>query len=332
MPSTPKSLVDALDVITAKRPKAAGAVPESLSLHRKRVRAAFEDPNIVAVGISEKRTEGEKTGDLCVCFYVVKKKPLRIIKPESVVPPVIAAPNGAAVFTDVKAIGRVLPERSPKVHKESAPLRSGYSICHYDDTAGTLGAIVRRGGKLYALSNSHVLALAGKAKAGDAILYPGPTDGGVRGRDSAAVLKYFAKFKDGGSFVNRVDAALAEIDKARLSDIDFEIAGANIPLKAITPQRGMKIVKFGHTSGRTVGEVEDVHFRVVIPYEGVGDVGFLDQVQCTRYTKPGDSGAMVVDQKSGGIVGLHFSGSDSASIFTPIQYVMDELKFTFANG
>jgi hypothetical protein len=328
MAYTPRNLIEALDVVTARRPSAVAAEPETLSRHYRRVRTAFEDRNIVAVGISEKRTEGKGTGQLSLCFYVVKKKSLRTLSAGHVIPPVMAAPTGAAVFTDVKAIGRVKPQ---KVNKRSSPLQSGYSICHYKDTAGTLGAVVRKGGKLYVLSNSHVLARAGKAKKGDPILFPSPYDGGKRNTDTAAVLSYFRPFKTGGDFENRVDAALAEIGTDRLGTINFAIAAAKTPLRTIAPARGMKIVKFGRTSGETRGEVQDIHFRVVINYPGVGQVGFLDQVQCTRYTEGGDSGSIVVDKATGRLVGLHFSGSPGASIFTPIQYVMDELDFAFTS-
>jgi len=75
--------------------------------------------------------------------------------------------------------------------------------------------------------------------------------------------------------------------------------------------------------------VEDVNFRVVIDYPDVGEVGFLEQVLCSRYTKPGDSGSIVVDKKSKAIVGLHFAGADGKSIFNPIADVIAALGFKF---
>ena len=77
-------------------------------------------------------------------------------------------------FTDVKEIGKLAPE----IAKKSKPLQSGFSVGHVRSTAGTLGAIVKRDGKLYLLSNCHVLARSGNATAGDQIVYPGPADGG----------------------------------------------------------------------------------------------------------------------------------------------------------
>ena len=126
------------------------------------------------------------------------------------------------------------------------------------------------------------------------------------------------------------DAALAKIDADFVEQADFAIRGAKPPFGTATAVRGMKIVSCGRTSGNTEGEVQDVHFSVVLPYPGVGKVGFIDQVKCTNYSKPGDSGSIIVDKKSGKIVGLHFAGSGNASIFNPIGEVIKALDFRFA--
>jgi hypothetical protein len=95
----------------------------------------------------------------------------------------------------------------------------------------------------------------------------------------------------------------------------------------------MKIVTRGRTSGDTEGEVQDVHFRIAIDYpNGVGNIGFIDQVKCTRYSKPGDSGSIIVDKESKKIVGLHFAGAQGGSIFNPIAEVMKEMKFRFVSS
>jgi hypothetical protein len=325
MAAAPKRLLQALEIVTARKPPAAR--PESVAAHHRRVRAAFEDRNIVAVGISEKITARRRTGALSLCFYVVRKMPLRKLDPERVVPQVVAVRDGLSVFTDVKEIGRVVPQ----VNKRRSPLQSGYSTAHFKETAGTLGALVQKAGRLCILSNSHVLALSGTAKKGDPILYPAPFDGGKAARDAVARLSHFRPFKAGGEFLNRVDAALAEVLPARAGDVDFAIAGAKPPLRTIKPERGMRVVKMGRTTGVTESVVEDVNFRVVIDYEGVGQVGLLDQVLCQRYTQGGDSGSIVVDKDSGRIVGLHFAGASGGSVFTPIGYVIDELGFEFAS-
>jgi hypothetical protein len=333
MDSTPKHLLAALDLVTApKAPSAAalgGTEGFAEALHVRRVRDVFEDRNIVAVGISEKRTEGKDTGVLSLCFYVEKKLSQKKLKAGQLVPPVMAA-QGAAIFTDVKEIGRVRPELAPL--KRIKPLQSGYSVAHVNVGAGTLGAIVRKNDNYYILSNSHVLADAGLGKLKDEVIYPSLLDQGVSPTHLCGRLAKFIKFKTGGAFVNRVDAALCLIDKARLNQMNFAIHGVVGSPKTIAPKRGMTVVKCGRTTGKTSEEkILDVNFRVVIEYEGVGEVGFIDQVLCERYSRPGDSGSIVCDKKSGRIVGLHFAGANGGSVFNPIQEVINALDFTFVS-
>ena len=77
------------------------------------------------------------------------------------------------------------------------------------------------------------------------------------------------------------------------------------------------------------------HFHFVMNYPGVGDVGFHDQVLCSRFTKEGDSGALVLDAKTGQVLGLHLGSArdrdprKSGSIFSPIEPVRQALGFTF---
>ena len=121
---TPKHLLDCLNMITAPAlTSAITAAGTAEVLHARRVRTVFEDPNIVAVGISEKMTSDKSTGELSVCFYVEKKVGIRKLREGKLVPPVMSAPNGKSVFTDVKAIGRVRPEVDKKVNTAAKRLK-----------------------------------------------------------------------------------------------------------------------------------------------------------------------------------------------------------------
>jgi hypothetical protein len=321
---TPKELIEALDLVSARQFR-----PESLSLVEStqvgRVRSVFDDPNIVGIGITEKLSEKKKTGELSLCFYVEKKIAKSRMKFGRMVPPVLSVAGRKAVFTDVQQIGKIRPQ----INKQKSPLASGFSVGNLVDT-GTLGAIVKKGKRLFVLSNSHVLAKSGNGKVGDHIIFPGEADNGGNNQQIGKLSKIL-KFKPGEDFLNEVDAALAEIDENFLAGIDFSIRGAATPLKTIDPVRGMKIVTRGRTSGDAEGEIDDVHFRFITAYPGVGKVGFLEQVKCTRYSKPGDSGAIIVDKESRKIVGLHFAGSNQGSIFNPIANVMKAFKFEFVS-
>jgi len=329
MPSTPKHLIEALDFITADT--APKAVAESLHATQvTRVRRTFDDPNIVGVGVSKKVTEGKELDSLCVCFYVVKKLPPSKITHRHLVPPVIATDRGQAAYTDVKAVGRIVPQVQPLVKLK--PIESGFSVGHIKITAGTLGVIVKKGDKRYLLSNSHVLANSGKGKPGDRVIYPGKADGGKVPANWVAILSEAAPFTKGGAFVNEVDAALAEIREERLANISYKLLNTKAPLATIIPERDMVVTKRGRTTGVTRGKIIDTDFRFVLNYDGVGQIGFTRQVLCERYTDGGDSGSLVIDVASGKIVGLHFAGAEGGSVFNPIQSVIKALGFAFTTG
>jgi len=327
---TPKELLAALDMVReAKPPKLEALGLDAVeNVQMQRVRKIFLDPNIVGIGIAQKVTEKKKTGALSLCFYVEKKRPKSKVDHNRMVPPVMSVADRTAVFTDVQEIGRIVPQ----VNKLNTPLQSGYSCGHVKTTAGTLGALVKKGKRLYILSNAHVLALSGKGAPGDKVCYPGTADRGAAAQQVVATLAEFAKFDVTDDYVNTVDAALAEVDEDWADKLNLSIYKANSPIKVAEPVRDMKIVKRGRTSGDTEGVVRDVHFSIAIKYPGVGKLGFVDQVLCTQYSAGGDSGSIIVDKASGAVVGLHFAGSAMGSVFNPIGEVVKKLKFKFIDA
>ena len=331
-----KSLLRVLDLLTIASSEELEALGDGGSEHARNMKRIVNSKNVVAVGISEKESNGKPTGTLALTFYVEKKVPLKKLRGDETVPPALPAAVGGprAIPTDVKVIGRIRPE----TNATRKPVQPGNSIGHVQVTAGTLGAFVKLDKQLMILSNSHVLALSGKAKKGDDILYPGKHDGGKKPKDLVAKLVDYVPFQPGGGFVNHVDCALAEPLESRIADIKQEIKGLGLPKGIIKAKRDMKVTKVGRTTGKTTGRVVDVNFRTTINYAGVGLVGFLDQVLCTRYTEGGDSGSLVIDKESGKAVGLHFAGSSPAdgnpgsSIFSPIQQVLEALSVKLVTG
>ena len=92
----------------------------------------------------------------------------------------------------------------------------------------------------------------------------------------------------------------------------------------------MQVQKTGRTTDHTIGTILDINFRFKISYPNPAasgertPLGFRDQVRCSRYTDGGDSGSLVCDMDRKA-VGLHFVGSTSVSVFSPIQFVLDAL-------
>jgi hypothetical protein len=315
-----------LDLLTMAPAATVESLGGGAATHARSMRRILASRNVIGIGISEKICQKKPTGKLALTFYVEKKVPLRKLRAEMAVPPTVpeSLSGPQAIPCDVVVLGKM----KPQARVTRNPIQPGYSIGHVDITAGTLGAIVSKGGELYLLSNSHVLAVSGTAHKGDSIVYPGAADGGAMPEDLVAKLADFKKFTTGGDFVNQFDCAIAKPTTSRLADVVSAIKGLGVPSGTIKPVRGMKVVKVGRTSGKTTGEVRDVHFRFTLDYEGVGEVGFIDQVLCTRYTKPGDSGSLVLDEKSGKAVGLHFAGANGGSVFNPIDTVLEALGVT----
>lgn len=312
----------------------------------------FGKGNVVACGVGYKEVNGHRTDELCVVVSVQKKLPVAQIVPGNIIPQTLGS-----VKTDVQETGtiRALQSRADKWFR---PVPCGVSIGHIDITAGTLGCLVERGGELFILSNNHVLANTNKARIGDAILQPGPVDGGTLD-DRIAVLEDFIpiNFNPGspdcplakgierllnvgakllGSSYrvmaqqagrNLVDAAIAR----PLSEMMVEkrILEIGEPQGVAVGNLGMKVQKSGRTTGLTKGQIIQVDVTARVSYGDSKLAIFEKQFMAGAMSAGGDSGSAVPDDKNA-VVGLLFAGSDVATIINPIQFVLDALNVEIA--
>ena len=306
--------------------------------------------NVVATGIGYKVRDGVRTDELSIVCSVTQKVAAARLAPADLVPSQIEG-----VLTDVVATGafRALYVPTDRVR----PALGGMSIGHHRITAGTLGCVVKRNGQPLILSNNHVLANENDASPGDAILQPGPIDGGTDPADRIATLDRFvpimpteqesscafasvvASVANGvarlfGSsarlravservVTNLVDAATAApVDPAWVSG---EIAGIGTIAGQSRAELGMPVQKSGRTTGLTTGEIEQVDVTVDVQY-GAGKVArFTDQVMAGAISQGGDSGSAVLDA-DGNIVGLLFAGSDQTTVINRIEHVFAALE------
>jgi hypothetical protein len=282
---------------------------------------------VQGIGIGDKLTHGEPTGDLALRVYVAKKAPRA--KVQNPVPKVVTVPGVGEQVTDVIELGEVVPELFTERVRPAMP---GCGVGHSAVTVGTFGCLVKKKGDsrgLYILSNSHVLANEGIAAPGDGILQPGTLDGGSNG-DSIAKLTDFVPFDfTDTTFPNLVDAAIAKIRRRDVAHTKLRILNIAPAGVSRTVRRGMHIKKVGRTTDFTTGVISDVDLRLSLNYKrptgsGKGRVGFRDQVLCSRYSAGGDSGSVILN-RSDKIVGLHFAGSPSGSIFNRITHVFELL-------
>lgn len=93
---------------------------------------------------------------------------------------------------------------------------------------------------------------------------------------------------------------------------------------------GMRVGKYGRTSEYTEGSIVLLNATVNITYSTSGGLQraarFVGQVIVESMSEGGDSGALVVDTASRSAVGLLFAGSPQATIFTPIEVVLNALN------
>jgi len=214
------------------------------------------------------------------------------------------------------------------------PVPIGVSTGHPDVTAGTIGARVKdASGKVYALSNNHVYANENDAGIGDTVIQPGTYDGGVVSDDSIGILAAFVTIDFGGGD-NFIDAAIA---LSSMDDLDNKTPpdGYGTPQSTIAEAViGMKVLKYGRTTGQTKGRVYAINVTVNVGYDN-GVARFVNQIVISpgTFSAGGDSGSLiVVDSKRTDNhlrpVGLLFAGSSLYTIANPIGLVLDAFGVT----
>jgi hypothetical protein len=287
--------------------------------------------NVVGVGIARKVTRGIRTDEPCIVVFVEQKLPSEQLRKKDLIPERIET-----MKTDVVETGRIYALQSRTTRWRPAP--GGVSIGHYQISAGTLGVVVRRSGVRVILSNNHVLANSNSANIGDAILQPGPYDGGTS-TDRIATLDQFVPivfdsfwdwllslFGISRPVRNVVDAAVAKpLSDSDVSDDILEIGAVSGTAPA---EIGMRVRKSGRTSGLTEGEVSAVAATVRVSYGGLRVARFRDQIVAGAMSQGGDSGSLVVDSGNRA-VGLLFAGSANTTIFNPIDQIEHALRIVF---
>ncbi len=333
-------------------------LPQQLSLvaqvKERHTPTILRKPNVIGIGVGWKRIGGMRREEYSIIVLVRRKIPLAGLEPHAVVPPQLDG-----IPTDVVEVGEL---RALQSHTERRrPCPAGMSIGHYKITAGTFGCVVRdrASGLRLILSNNHVLANVNQAAPGDPILQPGPSDGGRPESDQIAVLERFQPIDFGeapatcafattfvdivntlarllgsehrlqairsrSQAVNTVDAALARpLDDHDILDEIYRIGEVQGTAPAVL---GMQVRKSGRTTGLTAGQITVLDATVTVRYGENLKALFAGQVVTSPMSQGGDSGSLIVAADSPRAVGLLFAGSEQASIFTPIQIVLDTLQ------
>lgn len=331
-------------------------IEQILQVKNKVQAGLMKKKNVTGVGIGFKETRRKMTGELSLVVLVTKKIELSELTFKDMVPAEIQG-----VITDVKEVGKIV------IHKLRTdrwrPAQPGVSIGHEYITAGTFGAVVRdnTSNKRLILSNNHVLANSNKAQQGDAILQPGPADGGKAPQDRIADLERFipiifeesddktcsiangvagiANFIAGmlgsksrltairmESIPNEVDAAVATPWGDSIND---EILEIGVVGGVVEPQLEMRVKKSGRTTAVTEGIITTLNAMVQVGYGDGKTALFENQIITTDMSQPGDSGSLLLEATTNKAVGLLFAGSDEVTVHSPIQRIMELLNIKF---
>jgi hypothetical protein len=297
--------------------------------------------------VGRKRTAGRELDDLAVVVYVNKKLSLRRLPLANRIPQVLRLPDDRAEGGVLEFVTDVREARfsSLEFTQRLRPAPSGISIGHVDITAGTLGGLVRdkETGNVVILSNNHVMAASNDGTIGDAILQPGPADGGTDPADRIATLTRFVEIDFGFGAENRVDGAIATpIDPANVLWNTMEI-GPEVPNAGRTlteDDLGEFVHKSGRTTEHTQGFVQSLFATVQVKYDLFKKGTFVDQIIVSQsaseedFSNGGDSGSLIYDSEDK-CIGLLFAGSQSAqgepgtTIINPINFVLQALNVEF---
>lgn len=210
-----------------------------------------------------------------------------------------------------------------------------------ENYAGTVGALVSDGTQMLALSNNHVFAACNHMPIGMPILSPAPSDARADRRAPTEICRYerMVELRSGDPKLvplMSIDAAVAGVKNVGTvtSWQGDEINGYDTPSTVVDLKAGMRVKKFGRTTGLTIGIVEAyVPTPWVLPYKSTkfsATVWFKNtwtvrSIDGDPFVLGGDSGSLIVTEDGSASVGLLFAGNNSGNygIIMPIQDVLN---------
>lgn len=299
---------------------------------------------VQGTAVGEKWIDGKPTGEKALLIFVQKKFSAESISNPNVltkftVNDLIPAEIDG-VRTDVIEVGRITKQAG--FRNKIRPIKPGFSVGHGDITAGTIGGIfLDKNNEPVILSNNHVLANENKAKIGDLIYQPGPTDSRESRRDIGwqepvsglpyiATLKKFMKINKTG---NIHDSAIATIHPKLVQSglIDELYPQINTKLAGFGEATiGMQVQKCGRTTGYTTGRVLGLNASFTIEYD-FGNATFDKCIVTSAMSQGGDSGSIIQDMNERAI-GLLFAGSPKVTLANPIDIVQSYYGLKLYSG
>lgn len=232
------------------------------------------------------------------------------------------SPAIEGIPVQVEEVGEIRAFALTKVYR---PVPIGVSIGNANEcAAGTLGCQVTKNGRMYFLSNNHVLARENLAGIGERINQPGRYDARPLCAQTGQIgtLADFVPINFGGS--NTMDAAIAEYTAGITYSCATPSSYYGFPTSTVVqPSVGLAIKKVGRTTSQTTGTITTINLTITVGYTR-GTATFTGQFYTSsKFSKSGDSGSLVVTSTGNNPVGLLFAGNTSGnSVCSPIGPIL----------
>lgn len=260
--------------------------------HTESLAPAF---NVIGIGVGKRVRKGKRVNQLCLVFFVTRK--VKNVKKDHLIENHL--PELEGIPTDVVEVG--IPRAS------ALPGDSIGFVGHGTHAVtGTLGMYVRDAqGRVYLLSNSHVIADEGRVPPGTIVMSPGPADSGMP-MPVGRLARFFPPAWNPAG--NLVDCAIAEVPPPPAPPPVNTVPGIGPVLGVGQAQLGMRVAKTGRTTGTRGGMVVNVKINMVFNYPHTSAVLFTNQMCIlgnpgTLFADSGDSGSVIMNAQ-GMVVGL----------------------------
>jgi len=321
--------------------------------------------NVVGVGVGYKVKDGQTTDNLAVIVLVEKKVEYEDLSPQDLVPDIVwNQPTDVIEIGKIKALGYTDRERPIRpgisvghynitagtlgtivhssIHNAEFLLSNNHVFADtnagvygdpiyqpgpYDgggpeDTVATLTSSVEIGfGPKPPENGDDVCPIAETyAKVGNAL---------ARSLGRKTRLYVGRKLEATDNWINYVDAALARPVPG--IDLVKEIKDMGVIVtESVDAEIGMRVAKSGRTTEVTTGEIVLVNATVKVDYGKEVPAIFDKQIISGYMSKGGDSGSLLVtNEPQPKAVGLLFAGSSMATIYNPIDMVLEVFGVRF---
>ena len=238
---------------------------------------------------------------------------------------------------DVRPQTALTATNRPKCYELDGRIACGSSTAPAGaNYAGTFGALVKRNGSLFALSNNHVFGECNHTPLVHPILCPSANDVG-QGLPYPRTLftqsDLVPLYSGDPDHVTpcKLDASLARvIDEDQVSS--YQGTHYDTPQSVRDPVPRDMVKKVGRTTGLTSGIVQSkVAGNLILPYSArrfkatvhLTDVWFVQGIE-GDFALPGDSGSLVVTEDEKHSVGLVFAvSSGGLAVIAPLKSILD---------